>query len=215
MRRLLTTNSSPFGPAPGPRAHLICVSPAENLGIGEMSVKPGSRVSMQKVDKPVIQGPSPITLGMVADECHLPEDKYIFDNVNSFYDEYFEYEQGLSDNIHVKGRLKAHIGFWEKIGSNKVVLQMIENGLTIPFISTPKCKKFNNNKSARLNSVFVTQAILELLQTKRVLEVPVKPHVVNPLSVATGRGDKKRLILDLRYVNLHIWKECVKKIGRP
>ena len=33
------------------------------------------------------------------------------------------------------------------------------------------------------------------------------PHVVSPLSVAVTAADKKRLILDLRFVNKYIWKE--------
>ena len=36
------------------------------------------------------------------------------------------------------------------------------------------------------------------------------PEVVNPLSVAINKSGKKRLILDLREVNLHVWKEKVK-----
>ena len=35
------------------------------------------------------------------------------------------------------------------------------------------------------------------------------PRIVNPLSVSEN-GDKKRLILDLRYVNQHLWKQRVK-----
>ena len=56
---------------------------------------------------------------------------------------------------------------------------------------------------------FVTEAILELLTTKRVIEVPSPTHIVNPLSVST-KGTKKRLILDLRHVNLHVFKVKIK-----
>ena len=41
------------------------------------------------------------------------------------------------------------------------------------------------------------------------MEVPFVPKVVNPLSISTNKG-KKRLILDLRYVNNRLWKEKVK-----
>lgn len=34
------------------------------------------------------------------------------------------------------------------------------------------------------------------------------PWVVSPLSVST-KGEKKRLVLDLRYVNQHIYKDKV------
>ena len=40
-------------------------------------------------------------------------------------------------------------------------------------------------------------------------EVKVIPHVVNPLSVAIDSSGKKRLVLDLRYVNAHLFKERI------
>ena len=52
-------------------------------------------------------------------------------------------------------------------------------------------------------------SLRELITSKRVVEVPFKPTLVNPLSVSSNKG-KKRLILDLRYVKLHIWKDRVK-----
>ena len=41
-------------------------------------------------------------------------------------------------------------------------------------------------------------------------EVQNKPHVINPLSVSTNSSGKKRLILDLRYVNKNLCKQSVK-----
>ena len=46
--------------------------------------------------------------------------------------------------------------------------------------------------------------------SKCVIEVESKPHVISPLSVSTNSSGKKRLILDLRYVNKHLWKQSVK-----
>ena len=37
-----------------------------------------------------------------------------------------------------------------------------------------------------------------------------RPHVVNPPSVSIQKSEKKRLILDLREVNKHIWKNKIK-----
>ena len=91
--------------------------------------------------------------------------------------------------------------------SKENVLDVFENGYKIPFKSTPKLAEFKNNKSALLNDSFVSDSIQELLRTKRVVDVPFKPHVVSPLSVSTNKG-KSRLILDLRY--LHVWTERVK-----
>lgn len=53
-----------------------------------------------------------------------------------------------------------------------------------------------NNKSAESNSDFVSNSIGELLESGCVVQVPFRPFVVSPLSVAEGR-EKKRLNLDL------------------
>ena len=52
---------------------------------------------------------------------------------------------------------------------------------------------------------------LILSKNSRNLEVPFKPHVVNPLSVSSNKG-KRRLILDLRYVNDDLEKHIVDSI---
>lgn len=66
------------------------------------------------------------------------------------------------------------------------------------------------NKSALENVEFVSKAIDELLQSGSVIQVPFKPTVVNPLSVAFSSSGKPRLILDLRFVNNHLLKEHIK-----
>ena len=53
----------------------------------------------------------------------------------------------------------------------------------------PKSAHFSNNKSAITHSDFFSEAIQNLLKR------------VNPLSVTVQKSGKKRLILDLRYVN--------------
>ena len=59
-------------------------------------------------------------------------------------------------------------------------------------------------------SDFVEQAILELLQSDRVIEISEPAFVVNPLSVSVQATGKKRLILDLRHVNQYIVKAKIK-----
>jgi hypothetical protein len=65
---------------------------------------------------------------------------------------------------------------------------------------------FKNNKSALDNSEFVDQAVSELVDSGCVHEVPFIPYVVNPLSVATNKSGKKRLILDLSVLNKFVKK---------
>ena len=49
-----------------------------------------------------------------------------------------------------------------------------------------------------------------MLFTHRVFETDVIPRNVNPLSVSIQSSGKMRLILDLRFINKHLWKTSVK-----
>ena len=70
-----------------------------------------------------------------------------------------------------------------------------------------------SQRFSRQNSKIIGQQLIimidELVRTKRVVDVPFVPKVVNPMSLSTNKG-KKRLILDLCYVNNYLWKEKVK-----
>ena len=83
--------------------------------------------------------------------------------------------------------------------------------MAIIFLSTiPSGNVLNNNMSFFPFPKFAEETILELLHSYRVLEVQAPPYVVNPLSVSVQPNGKKRLILDLRYVNRHLIKQRVK-----
>jgi len=56
----------------------------------------------------------------------------------------------------------------------------------------------------------VTEAIKSLLDRGLIVKCTNAPNVVNPLTVSSNNNGKKRLILDLRKVNLHVWKQSVK-----
>ena len=51
---------------------------------------------------------------------------------------------------------------------------------------------------------------MELLHSGKVMELNRSPDVVNPLSVSIHRKGKKRLILDLCYINKVLIKHGVK-----
>ena len=113
-------------------------------------------------------------------------------------------------NVTVKGRLKQHIEFWKSIGTNKKILNIIENGYKIPFIKIPPSAKFKNNNSAHENSDFVTKSLKDLLQAGSIQQLSKPPLVVNPLGVTENSPGKQRLILDLRYVNDYVYKDYIK-----
>ena len=142
------------------------------------------------------------------------EDEYLFSLVNDFdhdrfTEDYFEYEHGQKDII-VKNRLRKPIDFWRDIGANQYILDSILYGYKIPFYSLPPRSVSNNNQSALNESVFVREAISDLLDKGLIQKCDYIPTVINPLSVSIKNNGKKRLILDLREVNKYIWKQKVK-----
>ena len=120
----------------------------------------------------------------------------------------FEFE--LTDHpplVNVKGNLRRKLEFWKRIGTSKFILNVIERGYMLPFLSLPEPAVFRNNRSSLAHATFVEDAIRELVESGRVLEVVLPPLVVNPSSVSVQATGKKRLILDLRYVI-----KCLRKI---
>lgn len=110
----------------------------------------------------------------------------------------------------VKGKLRPKLLFWAKeLNAPNHLLEVIKNGYKLPFIDTPVNRIFRNNKAALENNSFVSETIADLLKDGSVVQVEHCPQVVSPLSVSTDRAGKKRLILDLRYVNQHLYKERV------
>jgi len=114
------------------------------------------------------------------------------------------------DNVSVVGNLQRNLPFWRDVlQANKFILDIIEHGYTIPFISDPPSAQAVNNKSALDHPVFVREAIHQLLMANVVREVVAPSHCCNPLTVATGK--KLRLVLDLsRFVNLYVRYEHFK-----
>ena len=109
--------------------------------------------------------------------------------------------------------MKASIDYWRFIGAPTFILDIISDGYKIPFITTPPSVHLKNNGSASEHSDFVNDAILELLQDNRIEELTTPPEIINPLAVSVQSSGKKRLILDLRHINLHVFKQKFKCEG--
>ena len=77
----------------------------------------------------------------------------------------------------VKGCLRRHVEFWHSIGVPNFILSAIYEGYRLPFEQVPPGNFSKNIKSAFDRSQFVEQAILELLHTRRVVEVQGSPFV--------------------------------------
>ena len=109
-----------------------------------------------------------------------------------------------------KCSLRRHVQFWRSIGAPRYVLSVICEGYRLPFLQIPPEFNSRNNKSALDHSEFVNDASLELLNTGRVMELYKPPHVVNALNVSIQPNGKRRLILDLCYINNFLIKRKVK-----
>ena len=109
----------------------------------------------------------------------------------------------------VKGNLRRHKNYWRDVlVANSFVIDIIENGYKIPFLSSPQPCKLKNNKSALAEPKFVEESIAELLKYNRIYEVK-DPFLINQLKAEDSKG-KKRLILDLRHVNNFVYKQKIK-----
>ena len=114
---------------------------------------------------------------------------------------HFVYVTPKQPGSGVKGRLKENIVFWEKIKASSWVLRVIREGYALPFVETPEKRLHKNHRSAVICEDFVKSEITNLLKSGCIKEVlSDNVYIVSPLSVASNNG-KKRLILDLRYLN--------------
>ena len=73
--------------------------------------------------------------------------------------------------------------FWQEIGANENVLDVIENRYKISFTGTPKPAEFRNNKSALLNGSFVSDSIQEQEPLKTRLSVQREELLTNKLAL--------------------------------
>lgn len=56
----------------------------------------------------------------------------------------------------------------------------------------------------------MNSALLDLVNNQCILEVDSVPRICSPLSVVTNSSAKKRLVIDLRYLNRYLLKENFK-----
>ena len=115
---------------------------------------------------------------------------------------------GSSSSHPVRGRLKAHISFWQSLEAPDFILSTIRDGYNIPYLSTPPRFWYKNNYCSSLeNCTFVTKAIQELIQDGNISEVHSSDlSNINPLSISIHPCGNKRLMLDLRFINQHPYK---------
>ena len=120
---------------------------------------------------------------------------------------------GQYNSPSVRGRLSLCYDQWVKLGASGFILSVVRDG-KVPFVTLPPPKVSPNNHSGVTHSHFVSEAISDLLRTKCVEILDHKPDIVNPLSVSIQPSGKKRLILDLRHVNLYVFLTSLDKVTK-
>ena len=122
--------------------------------------------------------------------------------------EIFDHEDSKKSNISLKDNLKKNIAYWQNtLMVNESVFHIIESGYKIHFFEMPQKAHIPNNKSLLNNEKFVLDSISEMLKIGSIKEVKTPPRVINLLSVFKNSVGKKHLILDLRYINEHLYRD--------
>ena len=110
-----------------------------------------------------------------------------------------------SDNrqiLEVQVRLKASSKFWtEVLHAKPPVIDWIQDGYKLPLLSLSPVFYQANHKSAIDNHEYVSEAIQALLKYRCIQVVATRPHICSPLSVVINDVGKKRLVVNLRYLN--------------
>ena len=81
---------------------------------------------------------------------------------------------GMNSCTIVKGRLRQCISFWENIGANRWVLEIIREGYCLPFVDLLESMTFVNHQSAIREADLVAKEIDKLLQSGALVEVEVQ-----------------------------------------
>ena len=124
---------------------------------------------------------------------------------------FWELEQGGGQIQDVQGRLKESLAFWQDVlEAPGPIVECIRSGYKLPLLTLPPPFSKPNHRSALINADFVEGSIKELLENRCIHKVTTRPHICSPLSVVSNREGKKRLVLNLRYLNNFLRKERFK-----
>ena len=124
---------------------------------------------------------------------------------------FWELEQGGGQIQNVQGRLKGSLAFWQDVlEAPGPIVECIGSGYKLPLLTLPPPFSKPNHRSALINVDFVEGSIKKLLENHCIHKVTMRPHICSPLSVVSNREGKKRLVLNLRYLNNSLRKERFK-----
>jgi len=113
---------------------------------------------------------------------------------------------GPSSPPFMRHRLRHCLPFWKTFCQSLLVLNWIEHGFDLRWISSPPNPIFlPNHRSAFDHSDFVTLTIYNLVMAGVLEPRPLQPYLVLPIGVVLKKSNlKPRLIFDAQYLNSHI-----------
>ena len=83
-------------------------------------------------------------------------------------------------------------------------------GYSLPLLYTPEHYTSPNHNSVLCNEEFVNEVVAELLHDGCIRKVLAKPHICSPLLIVEKSSGKKHLVINLKYLNLYLWKDRFK-----
>ena len=115
----------------------------------------------------------------------------------------------LATDTRVPGRIKGHHEFYESIGADPYICNVVKNGYKLELDVIPPPSFTENNKSALQKPDFMWQELLRLEELGCIERVVERPTVVLPLSVVFSK--KWRLVVDAsRTLNPYCLKRKIK-----
>lgn len=105
----------------------------------------------------------------------------------------------------VKGRLRERLVFWkDELLASSVILDTIEFGYPLQLLSVPPKYTSANDKSVYDSTDFVDIALTELLDDRCIARVSAEEHICSPLMVVCNNFGKKRLVINLKFLNKYL-----------
>ena len=90
---------------------------------------------------------------------------------------------------------------WLHINAPEVVLNWVQYGIRIPFVTDPGQFHLPNRSLGFAKSQFVVDELRNLVKSGAIREVESPPQCISPIICVPKKGGKFRLIVDLRLIN--------------
>ena len=113
--------------------------------------------------------------------------------------------------MDVQGHLRQSLDFWMNIlKPAPCIIDCIRERYKLPLMTITDCYQKPNQCSAIEHKEFVSEAIQELERNWCIEKVLETPYICSPLSVVVNSQGKRRLELNLHYLNQFLWMDRFK-----